>query len=370
MTVNQSTLDSLKQRAEEYGEQLVTEEATKNALVMPMLMAMGYEPFNPAEVVPEFTADIGTKKGEKVDYAIMRNGKPAILLECKKFGDSLNADRASQLMRYFNVTDAMVGCLTNGVVYKFFTDTDADNVMDEAPFLVVDLYNLNNNAIQGLGQLTKAGFSEDVFKSSAARMRYIAETKSYLAQMLKDPSEDFVKVVARSFYGGLMRQQKVEFFTPIVKAGMREFVNEQINNTLRRAVSVAAEAEAETDTEIEADEESTGQDESKDIITTAEEIEAYDILKDIVGEQGEQLVIRDRASYCSILLDNHQHFVVYRLRFNDPNNKKIGIFSHKDEKHGYRQYNRYPVDSVSDISQHSEEILKAFAVMVAERDGA
>ena len=164
MTVNQSTLDSLKQRAEEYGEQLVTEEATKNALVMPMLMAMGYEPFNPAEVVPEFTADIGTKRGEKVDYAIMRNGKPAILFECKKFGDSLNADRASQLMRYFNVTDAMVGCLTNGVVYKFFTDTDADNVMDEAPFLVVDLYNLNNNAIQGLGQLTKAGFSEDVFQ--------------------------------------------------------------------------------------------------------------------------------------------------------------------------------------------------------------
>ena len=368
MTVNQSTLDSLKQRAEEYGEQLVTEEATKNALVMPMLMAMGYEPFNPAEVVPEFTADIGTKKGEKVDYAIMRNGKPAILLECKKFGDNLNADRASQLMRYFNVTEAMVGCLTNGVVYKFFTDTDADNVMDEAPFLVVDLYNLNNNAIQGLGQLTKAGFSEDVFKSSAARMRYIAETKSYLAQMLKDPSEDFVKVVARSFYAGLMRQQKVELFTPIVKAGMREFVNEQINNTLRRAVSVAEEAENEIDTETDEDE-PIAQDSEKGIITTAEEVEAYDILKDIVGEQGERLSIRDRTSYCSILLDNHHNFVVYRLRFNDPNNKKIGIASHKNVR-GVRQYNRYAIDAVSDIAQYSEEIKAAFAAVMLEKDGA
>lgn len=218
MTVNQAALDSLKQRAEQFGEQLVTEEATKNALVMPMLMAMGYEPFNPAEVVPEFTADIGTKRGEKVDYAIMLGGKPAILVECKKFGDSLNSDRASQLMRYFNVTEAMVGCLTNGVVYKFFTDTDADNMMDDAPFLIVDLFSLNNNAITGLGQLTKAGFNEEVFKSSAARMRYITETKGYLAQMLKDPNEDFVRVVAKSFYGGLMRQQKIEFFTPIVKA--------------------------------------------------------------------------------------------------------------------------------------------------------
>lgn len=369
MTINQTSLESIKQRAEEFGAQLATEEATKNALVMPMLMVMGYEPFNPAEVVPEFTADIGTKKGEKVDYAIMRDGKPVILVECKKYGDSLNADRASQLMRYFNVTEAAVGCLTDGAMYKFFTDTDADNMMDEAPFLVVDLHNLNTAAIQGLSQLTKAGFSEDVFKSAAARMRYITETKAYLAQMLKEPSEDFVKVVAKSFYGGLMRQQKIEFFTPIVKAGMREFVNEQINNTLRRAVSVAEEAETETEIDTDVDEGQT-QDGDKDIITTAEEVEAYDILKDIVGEQGERLAIRDRASYCSILLDNHQHFVVYRLRFNDPNNKKIGIFSHKDEKNGYRQYNRYPVDSVSDISQHSEEIRKAFAVMVAERDGA
>ena len=175
-------------------------------------------------------------------------------------------------------------------------------------------------------------------------------------------------MVARSFYGGLMRQQKVEFFTPIVKAGMREFVNEQINNTLRRAVSVAEEAENEIDTEIEADE-PIAQDSEKGIITTAEEVEAYDILKDIVGEQGERLAIRDTTSYCSILLDNHRNFVVYRLRFNDPNNKKIGIASHKDAR-GVRQYNRYAIDVVSDISQHSEEIKAAFAMVMLEKDGA
>lgn len=114
---------------------LATEEATKTALIMPFFSLLGYDVFNPMEFIPEFVADVGTKKGEKVDYAIMNEGKPVILIEAKGVDDDLTKHDA-QLFRYFTVTDAKFAILTNGIVYKFFTDLEEPNKMDEKPFLL------------------------------------------------------------------------------------------------------------------------------------------------------------------------------------------------------------------------------------------
>ena len=73
----------------EHREVLLTEEAAKTALVMPFLQALGYNVFNPGEVVPEFTCDVGTKKGEKVDYAIQVDGQVRLLVECKPIATTL-----------------------------------------------------------------------------------------------------------------------------------------------------------------------------------------------------------------------------------------------------------------------------------------
>src|SRR4051812_29387574 len=89
-----------------------TEEATKNAMVMPFIQILGYNVFDPTEVTPELVADIGTKKGEKVDYAILRDGRPIMLFECKRCGGELNINHAGQLFRYFHVTAARFGVLT------------------------------------------------------------------------------------------------------------------------------------------------------------------------------------------------------------------------------------------------------------------
>jgi hypothetical protein len=113
-------LQELQKRTIEHREALLTEEAAKNALVMPFLQSLGYDIFNPSEVVPEYTADVGTKKGEKVDYAIRSGGSIIILLECKPSTVELNINHASQLFRYFRVTDARLAILTNGVVYQFY----------------------------------------------------------------------------------------------------------------------------------------------------------------------------------------------------------------------------------------------------------
>ena len=124
-------------------ERLVTEEATKNALVMPFIAALGYDVFNPTEVVPEFTADVGNKSGEKVDYAILLDGQPIILLECKLASTTLDNAHLNQLIRYFSTTPARIGVLTNGIVYRFYADLDRPNMMDTKSFLEFDLTNVD-----------------------------------------------------------------------------------------------------------------------------------------------------------------------------------------------------------------------------------
>ena len=135
-----------------------TEEATKTSLILPFIQMLGYDIFDPAEVVPEFTADIGIKRGEKVDYAIMQRGKPAILIECKKYGSSLAEDAVSQLVRYFGVTDAHFGILTDGISYRFFSDLDQPNVMDPKPFFEFNVLSYSHKAVGELKRFTKEEF--------------------------------------------------------------------------------------------------------------------------------------------------------------------------------------------------------------------
>ncbi|GHU96731.1 hypothetical protein FACS1894156_8070 [Bacteroidia bacterium] len=132
------SLVQLAARIEKLKGNIATEEATKNALIMPFIQALGYDVFDPTEIVPEFTCDIGTKKGEKIDYAIMQNGKPAVLIECKHWQQNLEL-HDNQLLRYFNVANAKFGILTNGITYRFYTDLEAPNKMDEKPFMEITL---------------------------------------------------------------------------------------------------------------------------------------------------------------------------------------------------------------------------------------
>lgn len=154
----EARLADLSKVVRDHREVLLTEEAAKNALVMPFLRALGYDVFNPGEVVPEFTCDVATKKGEKVDYAICDGGKVTMLVECKPANAELSVKNAAQLFRYFSVTDARVALLTNGVVYKFFSDLDAPNKMDEKPFFSCQLDSLKKQDIRTLTRFTKQSF--------------------------------------------------------------------------------------------------------------------------------------------------------------------------------------------------------------------
>ena len=152
-----------------------TEEATKTAFVMPFISALGYDVFDPEEVIPEFTADIVNKKGLKVDYAIKVSDKISIIIECKMLNSKLDAHNEAQLHWYFHNTESKVGILTDGVIYKFYTDSEKQNKMDEKPFFEFSIRQLNNSIIEKLENITKQSFNLNKLLSPPKELKPILE---------------------------------------------------------------------------------------------------------------------------------------------------------------------------------------------------
>ncbi len=173
-------------------EAVETEEATKMSLVVPMFQILGYDVFNPLEFCPEYTADVGIKKGEKVDYAILEEGNPIILIECKSCSEQLDK-YSSQLFRYFGTSSAKFGILTNGILYRFYTDLEEANKMDIVPFLEVDLSNLKEPLINELRKFCKESFDRDKIFSTAEELKYTSLVENELANEYENPSEEFVR---------------------------------------------------------------------------------------------------------------------------------------------------------------------------------
>ena len=230
----QENLQVISRRAEEQRERLTTEESIKTALVLPLLEALGYDFHNPSEVAAELSADTGTKTSEKVDYAIMRDGKPIILFECKPLGNPMGAAQISQLTRYFNNTDAVIGVLTNGILYKFFTDLDKINIMDQSPFLQVDISNADQRDVAELQRFAKGRFdpdeTKDAAKNAIAEAKVIRDVKAKLGEMYNDPDDEFSKALTgdvRNVFGvGRATQSLMERVRPLVKRAFHEFVRE------------------------------------------------------------------------------------------------------------------------------------------------
>lgn len=358
--VSRNAIQDIAARAEAHRHNLATEEATKNALIMPMLQAIGYDVFDPEEVVPEFTAAHGVRSGEKVDYAIIRDGAPVMLVECKKVGAPLNADRESQLARYFVNTPARIGILTDGIIYKFYTDLDRENLMDSDPFLEIDITNIGQRQIQMLGHFAKHTFNVDEARSVASDMKHIAGIKGNLAQMYNQPDEDFVRLLARRVFSGSLSRPRMEHFTEVVRLAFHEFVNELMSDTLRRATEMmnsvdAAPDDADSPDESEAD---VTESASKTIVTTAEEIQGYELVKAIVSDvvDPDRVTIWDATNYCSVRLDGNMRRAICRMHFNVPNRKGLAIFGAERDQTGRRVVTFHRIESVNDIANFADDL--------------
>lgn len=338
-------------------EVINTEEATKTAFVMPFIHnVLGYDVFDPSEVTPEFVCDIGTKKGEKIDYAIMKNNDVQILIECKKIGESLHINHASQLFRYFHVTNARISILTNGQIYRFYTDLDAPNKMDEKPFLEVDLLDIDENVIPELKKLTKSSFDLESIINAAGELKYVSQIKRILHTQLNNPEDDFVKFFASRVYDGMLTQKVRESFQNLTKKAASQYINDQVNERLKSAITGITPAVVEAPTETQQSEDDEQKDESE-IITTLEELEGFHIVKAITRAvlEAPRITHRDTKSYCGILVDDNNRKPLCRLHFNRTQ-KYIGLFDlEKNET-------RHPISTVDDIFSFAD-ILKATAAL-------
>lgn len=308
---------------------LLTEEAAKTALVMPFLQSLGYDVFNPSEVVPEFTADVGTKKGEKVDYAICNGGKVTILIECKPSTSELNINHAAQLFRYFSVTDARLAVLTNGVNYQFYSDVEKPNKMDDKPFFTFSMDAVKPNDIRTLEKFCKSGFDIEKIVQEAGSLKIQSLLRKEIETEFAEPSEEFIRIMASRVHDGRLTPAVKESFGRMLGTTIglviRDLVNDRLSNALNASSPLGTD-----DANDAAGSEST----EEGVVTTPDEISGFHIIQAIASRliDPKRVIIRDAKSYCAILLDNNNRKTIARMHSNGITTKYLGTFTGKDEQ--------------------------------------
>ena len=326
------------------------------ALIAPFIQALGYDIFNPTEVKPEFSADLpGIKQGERVDYAVLENGQPKILVEAKPYTTDLKSAEMGQLSRYFQATNARIGILTNGQTFLFYSDLDKPNLMDERPFAEINLFDLKSAPLEQIKQMSKAMFDIDTLLSTAERLKYLRGVKEQLKAELTDPSEWLVKeMAARVHSARRTSSQLLEKFKPIVVDAIKAYINDRINERLSSAME-ADRAQVEV---VDEPSDAASNDESG-IVTTKEEYEGLYIIRAICASEIDpsRLTEKDTKTYCNVLLDNNSWKSVVRMHFNG-SQKKLEIFDDAEAK-------MVPLESVSSIYQVAERIRSALKLKLS-----
>jgi predicted type IV restriction endonuclease len=351
-------LMNLSAKISKMKDKINNEESTKNAFVLPFINALGYDVFDPHDVVPEFTSDVGTKKGEKVDYAIFKDSKPIMFFECKKCGCDLEKEQASQLYRYFATTSQIkLAVLTNGILYHFYSDLENSNIMDSTPFFELNMLDIQESSVSELKKLSKNTFNLEQIMSTASELKYLKDIKRLLSAQWESPTEDFVKFFVTNIYSGVKTQKVMQQFTDIVKKALNQFMVEEIGVRLKAVLNKEAEKlheqEASDATKIDLIE-------AKNMIeTTEEEIESFIIIKTILRDfvDSKRLSYKDSVNYFSISLDNSSRKQICRLYLHSKI-KYLGLFDNPDRKEEKLQIN-----SLDDIFNYKEKLIASLNII-------
>lgn len=334
-----------------------TEAATQQFLVIPFIdQILGYDTFDPNEVMPQYDANVGAAKKFKLDYAIFQDGKPSILIECKCYGNDLGNDHEwSQLFAYFSATDARIGILTNGVIYKFYADLERPNKMDKTPFLELNLLKLNESSLKEVSKLTKSTFDVKDAISSASELKYVGGIKALLREQLKSPNDDFVKyffkeLCPENLYTGKLKND----FLGYTLRGVNEFITEEMKKMVDDFVN-PPNPKSHPNPNPDPDPDPDLNLEDKSIEFTEDEREGYYILRAILSSvvDPSRVTYKDTESYCNILLDKNSWQPIVRLHFNNPEKKKLEIFLINAD--GKKVSEKFPITDLKEIYQYAEK---------------
>ena len=307
------------------------------ALILPFFQLLGYDVFNTSEFCPEYTADIGIKKGEKVDYAILVAGEPVILVEAKAANKKLD-NHKSQLFRYFVSTPAKFAILTNGIEYRFYSDLDEANKMDKDPFLTVNLLNLKDAQISQLSKFQKSNFSISDILDSASLLKYVNIFKDYIDRQFQEPADEFVKLLLQPVYKGVKTQNVIERFRPVVTKAMTEYLTETLNEKLQAALETTATTSAN---DINA-------------LKTNEHWEILNIVKEILQNviDVRKISLKYTSAYIAVLYEKNTRKWICRITLSSAQQNLIIPDENKNEL-------RFAINDISDLYNYSEQIIES-----------
>ncbi|HUW06342.1 MAG TPA: type I restriction endonuclease [Williamwhitmania sp.] len=330
-------------------DQVKTEEATKNAFVMPFIQILGYDLFNPTEVAPEFVTDFGAKNVEKVDYAILKDGQPILIIECKHHIENVEK-HYTQTHKYFHLTKARFAVLTNGIQYNFYTDLDAANKMDEKPFLSFDITNMKEQQIKELAKFHKSGFDIGSILNTASELKYSNAIRSVLTSELSNPTPEFVKYFIKRVYEGNASEKVILQFTDIVKRTVDQTFTDIVSDRLMSAINQTKQATPEASVENS----TTTDEEENKIITTEEELNGFYIVKSILRIKipAERIDYKDSLNYFSVTLDDSSRKTICRLWFNSQKKKYLGLLDNENKE------TRFEIASLDDIYNYSTQLIE------------
>jgi hypothetical protein len=277
----------------------------------------------------------------------------------REAGTDLKKEHASQLFRYFSVTPARIGILTNGQSYRFFSDLEEPNKMDSVPFMEFDLMNFTDEAVVELKRFGKSNFELDQVVASLADIKYNKEVRRILREQMERPSDEFVRFFAKQIHTGVFNERVRARFEGIVNQAMNQVVVETVNDRIKSALSSSSTATPTVvlngSTPVPVPVVATPEpDAGKVPVTTEDEHEAFRIVRAIFRKsiKPSRVVMRDQQSYCGILLDDNNRKPLCRLYFNNPARKQIGIF---DET---KTEQKIAIEELDEIYALDERLLK------------
>lgn len=324
--------------------QIETEEATKMTLIMPFIQKLGYNVFDINEVVPEYTADIAKKKGEKIDYAIKIDGKIAFVIEAKHVAENLD-NHSKQLARYFVNTDAKIAILTNGLEYRFFTDIDKDNIMDDTPFFTFNIQTCKEKDIEYLIGFSKAKFNENNLYGKAEKSRKISEMVAVIDKEFTAPSEDFIKLLIDRSYTGIKTKYVIEEYTEYITSALTKYIDNKITEKLKSAFP---DVEIKPQTALL---EKT-KDKTKETSLSINEATIYGYVKLMIKDIDTFITYKDTLSYFNILKEGKVQKWICRVY--DHKELKVTIFNQECDI-------EVILNDPADIFKYREELIAALA---------
>lgn len=336
---------NFSKRAAEPQEHISTEEATKMSLIAPFFKILGYDIFNPAEFCPEYTADVGIKKGEKVDYAILINGNPIILIEAKSINKKLDR-HSSQLFRYFATTNARFAILTNGIIYRFYTDLNEKNKMDSEPFYEFNVLSLSPDDLNEIAKFSKECFNETSIFDNASILMYSNQFMDYIQEQLKNPCDDFVRLFLKDSYSGMKTQNVIDKFRPILRKSLNDYIDKIVKEKMTSLVNSSSYV-------------STSDTVANKLEPTNKELDFYRLIQNILDKtvEASDITYKKTESYFAVLYKNNVRKWIARIIIS---NSQITLILPDSEKNE----NRFKISNLQETTDYEQHIKNALNMYI------